>query len=174
VHNFTTSFKCGRALCLLVNYYHPTILALSDVQHMIEADTGSAAPSDPAERARQQREAEAMKWVGVFSFPTLSEREFNANAERAKHNFALLNERVRRLGSIPLLCMWPSISFLFGCRLMGVLLPATDFCRCCRALSCAVLCCAVLCCAVLCCAVLCCAVLCCAVLYCGGGCRGLQ
>lgn len=71
VSDFTTSFADGRALCYLLHYYHPMLLAKSDIL-ATTADSHGAT----------------------------TDEQLLMNEKR---HFALLNERVKQLGEVPVL-----------------------------------------------------------------------
>ncbi|RHY42450.1 hypothetical protein DYB34_012182, partial [Aphanomyces astaci] len=73
IRNFTASFADGKALCLMVHYYHPQLLEKGEIQWMTSDTT-----------------TERM----VTKTPLLAN-------ERA--NFALVNHKVKQLGQVPVL-----------------------------------------------------------------------
>ncbi|EQC27599.1 hypothetical protein SDRG_14652 [Saprolegnia diclina VS20] len=76
IHNFTASFADGKALCLMVHYYHPRLLEKSDM-HWTTSD-----------RSDKDR---------------IGHDEFEALLSQERANFALVNAKVKLLGQVPVL-----------------------------------------------------------------------
>ncbi|OQR93510.1 abnormal spindle-like microcephaly-associated protein [Thraustotheca clavata] len=76
IHNFTASFADGKALCLMIHYYHPRLLEKSEM-HWTTSD-----------KSDQDR-------IGHDEFEQLLQQE--------RANFTLANNKVKLLGQIPVL-----------------------------------------------------------------------
>lgn len=95
VRNFTTSFADGRALCLLIHHYHPTLLRRAEMapttaSFLVEQSVAELASGLADWGAARVRE-------GV----TGAEQEQALRGERA--NFALAHVRALQLGSMPVM-----------------------------------------------------------------------
>jgi abnormal spindle-like microcephaly-associated protein len=82
VHNFSSSFADGRALCALLSHYHPNIISLSQL-----------ALKEPPKLTAEW----AGEGVGEFS-PTKIPIH-----NQSQRNFNLFNARVQAIGGIPIL-----------------------------------------------------------------------
>eukprot|EP00937_MAST-01D_sp_MAST-1D-sp2_P004943 g4943.t1 len=94
VYNFTSSFSDGRALCALINYYHPGLLPASQIKdttaHLTQKEFGASA----------EEMSQLGDWVDLVS-DKVGEREFKQALANERANFALAAERAAELGSIP-------------------------------------------------------------------------
>ncbi|GMF39640.1 unnamed protein product [Phytophthora fragariaefolia] len=73
VHDFSRSFADGKVLCYLLHYYHPMLLSKSDIL---------ATTTDPRDESQ------------------ISEKTLLLNEQR---HFAIINDRIKQLGEIPVL-----------------------------------------------------------------------
>jgi hypothetical protein len=92
-----------------VNYYHPSILPLSDIQTLKTSPTKQQqqqqAEDDGGEDEKNTKTTRKQAWAGSFSLTELSEEDVQTNQHKTKQNFRALNRAIRLLGHIPLMCM---------------------------------------------------------------------
>ena len=97
IYDFTSSFADGRALCAIVNFYHPELLAI-DAVATTTTSLGSANTSF-ADRANDDRWC--MSGSTKVSGSNYTAKEYNAAIDGEKKNFRLFNDAILALGSIP-------------------------------------------------------------------------
>ena len=101
VHNFTSSFSDGVALCLMLHHYHPTVIKMEDISMQTAFQAGfepAALDEDVDERDVLSLEG-GNKWMNMF-VPPEAEMD-SAKVTAQKNNFALLVKTVKRLGGVP-------------------------------------------------------------------------
>jgi Calponin homology (CH) domain/IQ calmodulin-binding motif len=103
VHNFTTSFTDGRVLCLLLHYYHPSLISLSEIDPCMyhQAALEELCKDDPT--TAQELLHDRSKWAQFYSFDTMTESAHEQNRTGAKKNLHLFNERAARLDNVPIM-----------------------------------------------------------------------
>lgn len=97
VHNFTSSFADGRALCVLIGHYHPEILPLSQIHHPRAI---AAEVADENGAPGENLSGDPHGWTMTFS-PGRKRNEPLIN-----RNFQLFHKAIREIGGIPVLRMW--------------------------------------------------------------------
>ncbi|KAG5187235.1 hypothetical protein JKP88DRAFT_262393 [Tribonema minus] len=103
IHNFTTSFADGRALCLLVHHYHPCLLPLwrivkttNSLQHRATADDAPTEVLSPGSGNNNT-------WMLALEASQVTERDCKAALQRERQNVALFSKCVKALGGVPLM-----------------------------------------------------------------------
>lgn len=99
VHNFTSSLADGRALCMLISYYHPKLLPISSIK-VVGVKSTERVDGEGEEKSETVDPQE--KWVQFYNLSdTVSSKE--ELIEAAKDNIDLLNTKIREIGGIPAL-----------------------------------------------------------------------
>ncbi|CAM9960370.1 unnamed protein product, partial [Chrysoparadoxa australica] len=93
VRNFTTSFADGRALCLLVHYYHPTLLPLSAIQ----ATTANL----PRKVGMGFSNEEMEDWSVSLDLDKVTEQQCAAALRGERDNVSFVNSAMKELGGVP-------------------------------------------------------------------------
>jgi hypothetical protein len=112
VKNFSDSFNDGRVACLLVSYYHPSLLSRNHIQLAEAGDRPAADPLKPAtERGAEEKTVlqkngdnnsqTTVGWSMVMSFSNLTKHEKDSREVACEHNYSLLNASVAQLGDVP-------------------------------------------------------------------------
>jgi abnormal spindle-like microcephaly-associated protein len=96
VQNFTMSFADGRAFCLLVHHYQPSVLPLDEICLELPA----AEPIDRLVHPEDRSSGEA-GWSCTFSPSRIELRA--KETEKKMQNFRVLQQKLEQLGSVPYL-----------------------------------------------------------------------
>jgi hypothetical protein len=122
VENFTTSLADGRALCLLLHYYHPSVLPLDQAYLLID-DARARTRGDQEQQQEQDvagggssgveetRGGGSGGWRADLSFAALTEdRAAQERRARVRANFALVNSAAKQVQHGTALRTAPSLS----------------------------------------------------------------
>ena len=100
VNNLTSSLSDGRALCLLIHYYHPTILSTSMIQNttasLLQPYHPHSHPHPHPYPLSQDRDSDNDYTLQLFTDATtlhgkiLSKHEIKKGVEGERKNFAIL------------------------------------------------------------------------------------
>ncbi|KAL3871776.1 hypothetical protein ACJMK2_039754 [Sinanodonta woodiana] len=100
IENFTVSFSDGRALCYLVNHYHPALLPLE----AIKPQTSITYLEEMEEKGQTNLEQSFNDSCSSGIFADVENPEvFEQLLNNEKENFKVLYEKVKELGGIPLM-----------------------------------------------------------------------
>ena len=91
VQNFTTSFADGRALCALLNFYHPQLLSTGDMQ-TTTADLAIKKGKSKKSGSSSTFSATEMWCPELLSSGDISQVEYQRCLEGERHNFVLFNK----------------------------------------------------------------------------------
>ena len=100
IQNFTTSFADGRALCALLNFYHPQLLSTGDMQ-MTTADLAIKKGKSKKSGSSFTFSATEMWCPELLSSGDISQVEYQRCLEGERHNFILFNKSIQLIGSVP-------------------------------------------------------------------------
>lgn len=100
VQNFTTSFADGRALCALLNFYHPQLLSTGDMQ-TTTADLAIKKGKSKKSGSSSTFSATEMWCPELLSSGDISQVEYQRCLEGERHNFVLFNKSIQLIGSVP-------------------------------------------------------------------------
>ncbi|EGD77388.1 hypothetical protein PTSG_08483 [Salpingoeca rosetta] len=102
VVDFTTSFSDGRALCYLINFYHPQLLQRS----AINTSTTATDTKDKTFDARMAAVRESDNGFSCVMSPGVNRvggRSRQQLLENEKGNYKLISQALKKLGGVPLL-----------------------------------------------------------------------
>lgn len=94
VHNFTTCLADGRALCLLIHYYHPTILPV----RIIQATTASILSDHYKRHKEANSELEQFTEASLLSGAVLSKCDVKKGLEGERKNFHTIKAACHAIG----------------------------------------------------------------------------
>ena len=103
VRNFTTSFADGRALCALLNFYHPQLLSTGDMQ-TTTADLASSRGSRSKKISKKTVSSSSCidTWnPELLASGDITQQEYKHCLEGERANFELFNKAIRLIGSVP-------------------------------------------------------------------------
>eukprot|EP00003_Mantamonas_plastica_P022431 TRINITY_DN380_c0_g1_i4.p1 TRINITY_DN380_c0_g1~~TRINITY_DN380_c0_g1_i4.p1 ORF type:complete len:1807 (+),score=729.88 TRINITY_DN380_c0_g1_i4:704-6124(+) len=100
VKNLTTSFSDGKALCLIISYYHPELLPVSAI-HTTTGDLPKNHYQSEMEDANEEDAGmDSGKWFRSYNF-AVGDTELESAIANEKKNFKLIYEATQELGGIP-------------------------------------------------------------------------
>ena len=101
VHDLTSSLADGRALCLLVHYYHPTALPTAAIRNttssLMQKLTGDTSTSAAASRLDSFVEATSL------AGGSLNKTDLKRGIDGERRNFAMLRRACHAIGGVPLM-----------------------------------------------------------------------
>lgn len=99
VNNFNNSLIDGVALCLLINYYYPTLIRRSDIMYCHHSP-----PSDNNQPSRDASESIDIRSYRLeTNFATITHVEPSYAERCGQHNYDLFNSAIQQLGHIPVM-----------------------------------------------------------------------
>ena len=122
VHNLTSSLADGRALCLLIHYYHPTILATNMIQNT------TASLLVPFECPDNDYSLEKFTEATALNGGVLSKADVKRGLDGERKNFAILRRCVMKIFMSATLAHFPHIFYTFVHRIKFIRLKTfSDF-----------------------------------------------
>ncbi|XP_044174469.1 abnormal spindle-like microcephaly-associated protein homolog isoform X2 [Acropora millepora] len=101
IENFTVSFSDGRALCYLLNHYHPSLLPASFIkqQTSLTCNPGVNNVSD----SEGDQDVALNSWITTLSPGSGTNKFLEELKANERENFRMVGEKVKELGGVPLM-----------------------------------------------------------------------
>ena len=103
VHDLTSCLADGRALCLLVHYYHPTALPIAAIKNttssLVQKLTGDTTTTTAAAASKLDTFVEATSLTGG----SLNKTDLKRGIDGERRNFAMLRRACHAIGGVPLM-----------------------------------------------------------------------